>query len=84
MEVLENKPNYVVTSHKGIRYLTSYRTVVAKINGVYITLDPMWEYSRTTVKHVNRFLGTNAMETRKHIKSGMFTVENLNNLGKYE
>lgn len=64
------------------RYLVSYETVVAGWEtwetGEGIVLDPKWEYSRTTMKHVNWFLGCNAQEIRKKIKSGAYKVKNLN------
>ena len=61
------------------RYLVSYETVVAGWEeGEGIVLDPKWEYSRTTMKHVNLFLGCNAQEIRAKIKSGAYKVKNLN------
>lgn len=61
------------------RYLVSYETVVAGWEkGEGIVLDPKWEYSRTTMKHVNSFLGCNTKEIRAKIKSGAYKVKNLN------
>lgn len=44
-----------------------------------ITLDNnAWDYSVTTGKYRNLFLGENITETRKKIKSGKYTLTDLN------
>lgn len=44
-----------------------------------ITLDEKyWDYSTTTGKYRNMFLGENIDETRKKIKSGEYKLANLN------
>ena len=62
----------------------SYNTIVA-IKTVWpggeveIELDAnCWDYSRTTGKYRNRFLGETKRETEKKIKSGEYILTNLN------
>ena len=37
-----------------------------------------WDYSTTTGKYRNKFLGENKTETEKKIKSGEYKLDNLN------
>jgi hypothetical protein len=61
-------------------YFQSYRTIIAfRANDGAITLDEnYWDYSRTTGKYRNEFLGENTAETRKKIKSGEYKLADLN------
>ena len=46
----------------------------------YIMLDKnYWDYSRTTGKYRNQFLGEDIKTTRKKIKSGEYKLWDLNN-----
>lgn len=61
----------------------SYRTTIAKSTThkgeTKIFLDSnYWDYSRTTGKYRNQFLGEGIAETRKKIDSGEYTLINLN------
>lgn len=57
----------------------SYNSVIAVNEGGKITLDEnTWDYSVTTGKYRNQFLGEGIAETRKKIKSGEYTLANLN------
>ena len=59
----------------------SYNSIIAKIDRRTnkITLDKYyWDYSRTTGKYRNQFLGEGIAETRKKIKSGEYKLKNLN------
>lgn len=70
--------NYNVFENNGKEYLVSYSTLVAlKNENGEILLDPMWEYSRTTAKHVGKFLNSSASEIRKNIKCGGYKVEKI-------
>lgn len=67
------------------RYFQSYDSVIAFIpmdgmfTGQKITLDAdKWDYSVTTGKYRNMFLGENKAETEKKIKSGEYVLANLN------
>ena len=66
-------------------YFQSYNSIIAKKDlrhdrkGKCITLDKTyWDYSSTTGKFRNLFLGENIAETRKKIASGEYQLENLN------
>lgn len=59
----------------------SYNSIIAKIDRrtKKITLDKYyWDYSRTTGKYRNQFLGEGIAETRAKIKSGEYKLKNLN------
>ena len=58
----------------------SYSTIIAvKFNDGRIVLDRQkWDYSATTGKYRNEFLGVNIAETRKLIESGSFVLADLN------
>lgn len=46
---------------------------------VNITLDgEYWDYSKTTSKYRNQFLGESTKETARKIKSGEYKLANLN------
>jgi len=63
------------------RFFQSYSSVIAFIpaNGSSITLDrDKWDYSTTTGKYRNQFLGEGIAETRKKIKSGEYILADLN------
>jgi len=66
---------------RGIReFFQSYRSVIAVIdeNGC-VTLDrDKWDYSPTTGKYRNQFLGEDIRETRKKIKQGIYALADLN------
>lgn len=56
-------------------YLQSYDTVVARIDGDgQVTLGPAWDYSRSTITHVGRFLGLPAVRVRQKIANGTIRV----------
>lgn len=64
-------------------YFQSYNSVIAeKItwkDRIDITLDAQyWDYSTTTGKYRNQFLGESIGETRKKIASGEYKLGNLN------
>tara|TARA_A100001011_G_C13933695_1_gene684250 strand:+ start:80 stop:349 length:270 start_codon:yes stop_codon:yes gene_type:complete len=59
----------------------SYNSIIAKRNKKTdkITLDSYyWDYSVTTGKYRNQFLGEGINETRKKIKEGIYKLANLN------
>ena len=86
-------PNQFIIEHKGKEYFQSYNSLIAvkeykperysypvpeehKIN---VTLDEYyWDYSRTTGKYRNDFLGEGIEATRKKIKDGIYKLANLN------
>jgi len=77
-------PNqFIIEDDHGSLYFQSYQTIIAKKernnNGVIITLDRnAWDYSVTTGKYRNLFLGETKAETLRKIKDGTYRLENLN------
>ena len=65
-------------------YFQSYDTVIAKkilgaVGGTRIYLDKdSWDYSVTTGKYRNIFLGESKKETERKIKDGTYILTNLN------
>jgi hypothetical protein len=62
-------------------YFQSYDTIIVKSNITTgkIQLDAnAWNYSRTTSKYRSLFLGETTKETEQKIKSGVYSLENLN------
>ena len=60
-------------------YFQSYDSVIVTNNSGKITLDNnTWDYSPTTGKYRNEFLGEGIAETRAKIESGEYTLANLN------
>jgi len=60
-------------------YFQSYRTIIAfrGADKVYLDRDS-WNYSTTTSKYRNQFLGETTKETKQKIKSGEYILTNLN------
>ena len=71
---------FEITAPEG-RYFQSYRSIIAFIpnNRCKIQLDETyWDYSKTTGKYRNIFLGEDKKETERKIKSGEYELVNLN------
>jgi DNA polymerase IIIc chi subunit len=66
----------------------SYNTIIARITvnsrahtrSVELDKD-CWDYSRTTSKYRNQFLGENTKTTRRSIESGEYLMRSLNKQG---
>jgi len=65
-----------------VEYFQSYKSTIARkeySSEGKISLDSrFWDYSVTTGKYRNQFLGENKAETLKKIKSGEYKLVNLN------
>ena len=73
-------PNQFIITDNGDEYFQSYRSIIAKRSKGKIYLDDYyWDYSVTTGKYRNEFLGEGIAETRKKIASGEYILTNLNN-----
>lgn len=58
----------------------SYNSIICKIeNGKTFLDEKFWDYSKTTGKYRNIFLGETKQETIKKINSGAYQLTNLNN-----
>lgn len=75
--------NQFIITNKDIEYFQSYDSIIVKVNKKHypqkITLDKnYWDYSVTTGKYRNQFLGETKKETQKKIDSGEYKLVNLN------
>ena len=76
-------PNQFIIFDSEATYFQSYRTIIIKTcfeNGkrqVYLD-ENAWDYSKTTGKYRNLFLGETKKETEKKIKSGEYVLTDLN------
>jgi hypothetical protein len=60
-------------------YFQSYESIIVKIEGGTTYLDShYWDYSKTTGKYRNQFLGEDKKQTEKKIKEGIYILTNLN------
>jgi hypothetical protein len=62
------------------RIFQSYDSTIVKImdNGTVYLDEYYWDYSVTTGKYRNQFLGEGIAETRKKIKTGKYILKDLN------
>ena len=79
-DTVKNQFIITVRTKKGQKEVfQSYNTVIAVIDeNRQVWLDYHWDYSSTTGKYRNQFLGETIKETRKKIASGEYKVTNLN------
>jgi len=76
---LSNKNQFVINQDNGDLIFQSYQSIIAKKSQGKIYLDNIyWNYSKTTSKHRNIFLGETTKETQNKIKSGEYILTNLN------
>ena len=69
---------FIINSEEGC-YFQSYNSIIVKIEGREVYLDEYyWDYSVTTGKYRNDFLGEGIAETRAKIKSGEYILMDLN------
>lgn len=72
-------PNqFEIRDNKAV-YFQSYNSIIVKIEDGKTYLDAnKWDYSVTTSKYRNIFLGETTKETKKKIKSGEYILTDLN------
>ena len=71
---------FEIRTKKGL-YYQSYDSVIAFIpddNSKTQLDENFWDYSKTTSKYRNLFLGENKKETEQKIKEGVYELTNLN------
>ena len=74
----EVKNQFIIFTSKG-RVFQSYNSIIcAKVDGHTFLDEGKWDYSSTTGKYRNIFLGETINETREKIKSGIYTLVDLN------
>jgi len=72
------KNQFIIYTDKGTM-LQSYNSIIAAKVGGKVYLDENdWDYSVTTGKYRNQFLGETRKETEQKIKSGQYILTNLN------
>jgi hypothetical protein len=71
---------FEIKDDNGNRFFQSYDTIIVKIdNNRKVFLDAeSWDYSNTTSKYRNLFLGEDTKATKKKIETGEYTLTNLN------
>ena len=75
--------NQFVIQEGDIEYFQSYNSIIVKVDRsdypAKVYLDKTyWDYSRTTGKYRNKFLGIDKRETEQRIKDGRFILADLN------
>lgn len=72
--------NQFIINDKDGEYFQSYDSIIVhKDNNGNISLDEFyWDYSVTTGKYRNQFLGETKKETQHKIDSGIYKLTNLN------
>ena len=74
---------FIITDNEDNKYFQSYKSIIVKKGyennkyGVYLD-KKYWNYSNTTGKYRNIFLGETITETKKKIKSGEYILTDLN------
>ena len=71
--------NQVIIYTENSVLFQSYNSTICKIeNGKTFLDENFWDYSKTTGKYRNIFLGETKQETEKKIKQGTYILLNLN------
>mgnify|MGYP001217671556 FL=1 len=73
--------NQFIVTDGEFEYFQSYNSVIAQrhISSGVVKLDVhYWDYSTTTGKYRNQFLGMDKKQTEKEIKAGRIDLINLN------
>jgi len=67
---------FILRDDEGNEYFQSYDSIIVKIdtNGK-VTLGENWDYSKTTGKYRNLYLGEYKKETQKKIDSGEYELD---------
>jgi len=72
---------FIIHGDDGSQTFQSYNSLIARIepNGQVVLDEKFWDYSRTTSKYLNMFLGGQAKGvTQQKIDSGEYVLGNLN------
>ena len=70
---------FLIQTSEGL-YFQSYNNIIAfkPLFGKTQLDSYYWDYSRTTGKYRNQFLGENKAETKRKIKAGIYKLTDLN------
>jgi hypothetical protein len=78
VEQFHVKNQFVIYTDEG-QMFQSYDTIIALIDTQgRVFLDKNWDYSKTTGKYRNKFLGEDKASTERKIKTGEYTIRDLN------
>jgi len=70
---------FIIRDENGSVFFQSYNYIIVKQQNDNIFLDKVyWDYSKTTGKYRNIFLGETKKEIEKKIKSGEYILTDLN------
>ena len=72
---LANNHFTIYNEETGERFFQSYDSVIVKIHKGKVTLGRHWNYSKTTSKYRNRFLGETTKETQAKLDSGEYLYD---------
>ena len=67
-------PNQFILSFSNGSVFQSYSSIIAYKTGGKTYLTDKWDYSTTTGKYRNIFLGEDKKETERKIKDGIYTL----------
>jgi len=71
-------PNQIVIRNETLRIFQSYDSIIVKVEDGQVYLDETyWNYSKTTSKYRNQFLGDSTKEIESKIKSGEYILTDL-------
>lgn len=79
LEQFNAKNQFIISDDTG-KTFQSYDSVICFIdnNGKVFLDSKLWNYSKTTAKYRNQFLGETTKDTQNKIKSNEYTLTNLN------
>ena len=70
---------FVITDDNGDEFFQSYSSTIVKRSQDKVYLDAhYWDYSVTTSKYRNKFLGEKTAETKRKIANGEYILTDLN------
>ena len=70
---------FIIWLDDGTEYFQSYNSIIVMRKGSKITLDKYcWNFSKTTGKYRNKFLGESKKDTERCIKAGVYKLADLN------
>ena len=75
VNILGDNKCEIVMDNGTVKYLQSYKSIVAKKCFGEITLYPKWDYFHTTAKHVGQWLEMSCKQIREKIKQWEIKVE---------
>jgi hypothetical protein len=71
---------FIIRDDNGNEFFQSYDSIIVKIDkcGQIYLDETYWDYSKTTGKYRNKYLGETKAETQKKIDNGTYELTNLN------